>query len=281
MKLVKPAIFFLALFTAVKSFGQPTKIILSKDQKFKVETTTKVSSAAEVMGQSMETTADNKTTTLIEVTDIDRDEIKLKSTITQMLVNASSMGQEMSFDSDKNDNSGPMADMLSPKINKAKKIVIDPKGNVIKQEGNEDEEGQLSMLGLGGGNDSAIELYIAELIGKELKAGDVVPALVSTTKEKLSIRDSGTYTVTAVENGVASISYSGIQVMITTIEQMGMEMQMSSNNTVKTELQMDVNTGLVLARATALDMNASVDAGGMQIPVTGKTITTAKITPVQ
>lgn len=281
MKLVKPAIFFLALFAAVNSFGQPTKIVLSKDQKFKVETTTKVNTTAEVMGQSMETTADNKTTTLMEVTDIDKDEIKFKSTITQMVVNTSAMGQEMSFDSDKNDNSGPMADMLSPKINKAKKIVIDPKGNVIKQEGDETDEEQLAMMGLQGGNDAVIELYVAELIGRELKAGDVVPALVTITKEKLNIRDSGSYTVTSVENDVASLSYSGTQVMTTTLEQMGMEMQMNSNNTVKTELQMDINTGLVLVRATVLDMNGTVDAGGMQIPITGKTITTAKITLVQ
>jgi hypothetical protein len=281
MKLVKPAIFFLALFAAVNSFGQPTKIVLSKDQKFKVETTTKVNTTAEVMGQSMETTADNKTTTLMEVTDIDKDEIKFKSTITQMVVNTSAMGQEMSFDSDKNDNSGPMADMLSPKINKAKKIVIDPKGNVIKQEGDETDEEQLAMMGLQGGNDAVIELYVAELIGRELKAGDVVPALVTITKEKLNIRDSGSYTVTSVENDVASLSYSGTQVMTTTLEQMGMEMQMNSNNTVKTELQMDINTGLVLVRATVLDMNGTVDAGGMQIPITGKTITTAKITLLQ
>jgi hypothetical protein len=281
MKLVKPAIFFLALFAAVNSFGQPTKIVLSKDQKFKVETTTKVNTTAEVMGQSMETTADNKITTLMEVTDIDKDEIKFKSTITQMVVNTSAMGQEMSFDSDKNDNSGPMADLLSPKMNKQRKIVIDLKGNVIKQEGDETDEGQLAMMGLQGGNDAVIELYVAELIGRELKAGDVVPALVTITKEKLNIRDSGSYTVTSVENGVASLSYSGTQVMTTTLEQMGMEMQMNSNNTVKTELQMDVNTGLVLVRATVLDMNGTVDAGGMQIPLTGKTITTAKITLVQ
>jgi hypothetical protein len=281
MKLVKPAIFFLALFAAVNSFGQPTKIVLSKDQKFKVETTTKVNTTAEVMGQSMETTADNKTTTLMEVTDIDKDEIKFKSTITQMVVNTSAMGQEMSFDSDKNDNSGPMADLLSPKMNKQRKIVIDPKGNVIKREGDETDEEQLAMMGLQGGNDAVIELYVAELIGRELKAGDVVPALVTITKEKLNIRDSGSYTVTSVENGVASLSYSGTQVMTTTLEQMGMEMQMNSNNTVKTELQMDINTGLVLLRATVLDMNGTVDAGGMQIPITGKTITTAKITMVQ
>lgn len=282
MKLVKPTIFFLAMFATISSFAQKTKIIVSKDQKFKVETTTKLNTSAEVMGQSMETTADTKTTTLIEVADVDHDEIKLKSTITQMVMNTSAMGQEMSFDSDKKDNSGPIADMLSPRINKAKKIVIDPRGSVIKQEGDDAEAGgSMAMMGLQGGEATETELYVSALIGRELKAGDVIPNIVTTSKDKFNSKDSGSYTVTAVENGVASISYTGTQVVNATVEQMGMEMQTTSNNMVKTELQLDVNSGLVLVKATVIEMNVSVDAGGMTIPATGKTIITTKITPVQ
>ncbi|HND95303.1 MAG TPA: hypothetical protein PLH49_06050, partial [Chitinophagaceae bacterium] len=64
-----------------------------------------------------------------------------------------------------------------------------------------------------------------------------------------------------------------------TVEMMGIEMQVSGNNTVKTELQMDINTGLVLVKATVIDLNLSVDAMGNLIPVTGKVVTTVKVTP--
>jgi hypothetical protein len=125
------------------------------------------------------------------------------------------------------------------------------------------------------------ELFIPSLVGKELKAGDVIPYSGSFKSDKMSTKDSGAYTVTSVENGIASISYSGKQAMEGTIEQMGQEMQMNSNNTVKTELQMDVRTGLVLGKATVVDINSTIEVMGMSIPATGKTITTVKVTPVQ
>lgn len=282
MKLVKPTILTVALFITVNSFAQKTKIIVSKDQKFKVESVTNMNSSAEVMGQSMESTVDNKTTTLVEVTDVDRNEIKLKSTITNMVATSNSMGQQMSFDSDKKDNSGAMADMLSPKINKARKIVIDEKGSVIKREGDDmGDDGQMAMMGLPVGDESVIELFISALIGRELKAGDVIPGIVTTAKDKFNSKDSGTYTVTSVENGIASISYTGTQIVNATVEQMGMEMQTTSNNAVKSELQMDINTCLVLLRATVIEMNVTIDVGGISIPATGKTTVTTKITPVQ
>jgi len=91
--------------------------------------------------------------------------------------------------------------------------------------------------------------------------------------------DTGTYHITAIENGLANISYTGSRIISNTIEMMGIEMQVSGNNAVKTELQMDINTGLVLVKATVIDLNLSVDAMGNLIPVTGKVVTTVKVTP--
>ncbi|MGB5028745.1 MAG: DUF6263 family protein [Chitinophagaceae bacterium] len=117
------------------------------------------------------------------------------------------------------------------------------------------------------------------IIGKELKAGDSINDIASQTKEKYSSRDSGTYRITKIENGVASITYTGTQYITTVMEQMGMEMNMIINSTVKTELQVDMKTGIVLLKSSELDTNTTVDAGGMTIPATGKTTTTIKITP--
>ena len=58
-------------------------------------------------------------------------------------------------------------------------------------------------------------------------------------------------------------------------------MTTSSSNTVKSELQMNIGTGLVIAKATVIESSVSIDAAGMTIPATGKTITTIKISPAQ
>ncbi len=116
-------------------------------------------------------------------------------------------------------------------------------------------------------------------MGKELKTGESFTDIVTIKKEKFDSRDSGTYKITAIENGVVSISYTGTQVLSLVMEQMGMEMMMNSNNVVKSEIQMDIKTGLVLVKATVLESSANIDAGGMTIPSNGKTITTINVSP--
>jgi Family of unknown function (DUF6263) len=280
MQFIKTGLLAISLTGAVSSMAQPVKIGVMTGQKYKVETTTKVNSSAEVMGQTMENNIDSKNTTLYEIKGAGQDGIALQATITNMAVTANAMGQEMSFDSDKKDNSGPMADMLTTKINKAKSITLDTKGSITKQDA-EEESSQAAMMGLGDANSTTVELFLPALVGRDLKAGDSFTDVGSVKKEKFSSRDSGTYKITAIENGVASISYTGTQVVNSTMEQMGMEMTNNSNNIVKTELQVDVNTGLILLKASVIESTVSIEAAGMTIPASGKTTVTSKITPIQ
>ena len=270
----------LSLLGIITGFSQPTKIDIQKGQKYQVETTNKTTSSAEVMGQTMETLIDSKSIILVEVMNNNPDGTDLQATATKVLLTSSMMGQDMSFDSDKKDNEGPMAEGLTKLLNKPRAISIDNKGTITKQEIIETD-----MQGMLTGNNAELskttELFIPSIIGKELKAGDSINDIVSLTKEKYSSRDSGTYMITKIENGVASITYTGTQYITTVLEQMGMEMNMIINSTVKTDLQVDIKTGIVLLKSSELDTNTTVDAGGMTIPATGKTITTIKITPAQ
>lgn len=282
MQSFKLSVLIILISLSANSFAQSTKLDVQEGQKFRVETSSKVNSSAEVMGQTMENNVDTKTHTVYEIVKTESDGIKLHSTITKLQVNASAMGQEMAFDSDKSNNEGPMADMLSKKLNKKSEMTIDEKGNVIKREGNEDDGSMGAMMGApGSGQEPVTELFIPGLLGRELKTGESFTDISSVKREKYESRDSGTYTVTNIENGVASISYTGKQVTSATMEQMGMEMVSASNNIVKTELQMDIHTGMVLVKATVIESTVSIEAGGMSIPATGKSIITMKISPVQ
>lgn len=115
------------LAVSLTATAQTTKIDVQKGQKYKVENSTKLTSAAEVMGQSMENNTDSKSTTLFEILATGQDGINLQSTVTKMTVTASAMGQEMSYDSDKTDNAGPLADALSVLLNKTKGILLNDK----------------------------------------------------------------------------------------------------------------------------------------------------------
>jgi len=262
--------------------AQKTKIDVQKGQKYMVETTTKFATTAEVMGQTMENSTESKTTTIYEILKAGPDEIKLGSTITKMQVNASMMGQEMTYDSDKKDNEGPFADVLSKMVNKSKEIKLDSKGSIAKQDVPEEIVEGGAMLGANNsGYEAVTELFIPALIGKKLTSGNSFIDISAVKKEKFSSADTGTYKITAIENGVASISYNGTQTLSLLMEQMGMEMTSNSNNIVKTELQVDVLSGLVLTKATVVESTTTIEAAGMTIPATGKTITTHKISRVQ
>ena len=272
---------FISSFFSIASLAQQTKIEVQKGQKFLVESTTIMTSSAEVMGQTMENSNDSKTSTIYEILAAGQDSINLQSTITKISVNATAMGQSMSFDSEKKDNEGPINEILSKMVNKARGITIDNKGTITRQD--DTEEGiQAASMGIGaGGNEVITELYLPALIGKELKTGDSLTDISTIKKEKYESRDSGTYKIIAIENGVAILAYSGTQVLVMVMEQMGMEMITSSNSVIKTDLQVDTKTGLVLAKASTVESTMSIDASGMTIPATAKVNTTMKISPVQ
>jgi Family of unknown function (DUF6263) len=279
MQKIKSVFLVITFSYSLTAFSQSVKINVEKGQKYKVETTSSLSSSAEIMGQTMENNTDSKNITIYKITDTEKKQFSLQLTTTKIQVTAYMMGQTMSYDSDKNDNEGPMAEILSKLLNKVKTLTLDRKGNITKTDIVYDGSMNNSMGMPGSGQETITELFIPALIGKEIKAGDSFTDISDVKKEKYTSHDSGTYKIMAIENGLASISYSGTQLIIATMEQMGMEMQSTSNNIVKHELQMDIKTGMILAKASVVESILSIDAGGMTIPGTGKTITTVMISP--
>lgn len=260
--------------------AQSVKLSLQKGQKFRVESSTVSLSSAEVMGQSMETNVDAKSSSIYEIINTVPEGTDLQSSITKLLITAQMMGQQMSFDSDKKDNEGPLAEVCTKLMSKPKGISLDNNGRITKQDKTDIGSGSQSLPGLGeSDNATSTELFIPALSGKELKAGDLINDTVSVKKEKYSSADTGTYTVTKIENGLASITYSGVQLVNSVLEQMGIEMNSTSNNKITAELEVDIQTGIVLSKSAVVEVQMTIDAAGMLIPVSGKTTVAIKISP--
>ncbi len=276
IKYISSAMLLLSL-SSVSVYAQQTKIDVQKGNKFIVETTTSTVSVAQVMGQVMENNSDSKRTTIYEVLATKLNEYDLQSTLIKMKIDVSMMGQNMNFDSDKKENKGPLANELTDLINKVRSISINNNGEITKQDKN--ERSSLSML-LPNGSEVQIvtEMFIPALLNKELKAGYSFADSSNLIIEKLSFKDSGTYTITGINNGIANITYKGNQLTTGVMEQMGMEMKTSSINTVTKELWVDIKTGIVLMQTSTIDAVTNIEAGGMVIPTTIKTITTINIT---
>jgi hypothetical protein len=92
---------------------------------------------------------------------------------------------------------------------------------------------------------------------------------------------AGNYTITNIDNatGTATITFNGNQSTQGTIEQMGMEMGMSSTSKLESKFEIDIKTGLIKSSNIFSNGNANIEAQGMSIPGTTKatTLTTIKL----
>ena len=257
-------------------YAQTLKLSLVKGTKYEVSTKMTVNSNFNVGGQDMENNVDNKTLQTVEVKETRANETDLVSVTTKMVANMDAMGQKMSFDSEKKDNSGPLAVGMGSVIGKIKNTTIDASGKVINEEKGDLADGMGAVLGISANNFSILE---EALIGKEMKVGNTWIDSVVNNADKMKSTTVGTYKVTAVNNDShsATITFTGNETSSGTIEQMGMEMNMSGSNKVETQFEVNLNTAVIIKMTTTSNGSSTIDAQGMSIPVTTVSITTTTI----
>jgi hypothetical protein len=272
MKLFRLIIAFAFLPMLVQA--QTIKLNLVKDAKFEVTSVTKISSVASIMGQEMESLNDMNFVETILVKDTRPGETDLVSTITKIVTNIQAMGQGTAYDSDKKDNTGPAAESFDKLRGKAKNITVDTNGKIIKQDKDDDISSSASMLGISGDGLAYINKIF---IGREIKPGATWYDSTTTPGDKIITSTAGNYILQAVNGTTATITFKGITNASGTIEQMGMEMAMTSSSKVTSQFEVDLSTGLIKQSSTNSEGNMNVEASGMSIPVTINTSTTLSV----
>ncbi|MBK7434953.1 MAG: hypothetical protein IPI66_14410 [Chitinophagaceae bacterium] len=266
----------LVLFT-LGTQAQGLKLKLVKGQKFEVTSIMKVSSSMSVMGQDMENNVDNNSVQKIEVMDTRGNETDLALSTVKLSVNTQMMGQEMSYDSDKKDNSGPLAEELDKTVNKVSNMTIDANGNVIRSDSSNEKISSMSMLA--GGNSEALYLIKKAIVGHDLAPGLSWNDSTVSQEEKMTTKTVGIYTVKSVnaETRSATVLFNGTQSVIGTMEQMGMEMSLTTNNKLEGQYEVDLNTGLITQSSVITTGTSNIEASGMSIPGTTKVTNTVTV----
>ncbi|MBL7703435.1 MAG: hypothetical protein JNM14_14385 [Ferruginibacter sp.] len=271
MKLFK-LIIALAFVPAVTQ-AQTIQLKLPKGAKYEIATTTRVNSSASVMGQEMESALDNSVVESIEVKDARAAETDIVSIITRITANIQAMGQEMAYNSDKKDNEGALTETFDKLKGRVKNITIDANGKIVKEDKPAEEisAGAMGMsVGAGG-----LPGFNSIFTGREAKAGTTWYDSTKNVAEKLTTSTAGNYTVQSVSDGTAIISFAGTQTSTGTIEQMGMEMGMTTSSKVTSQFEVDIATGLIKKSSVTTDGNSTIEAGGMSIPATIKSTITS------
>jgi hypothetical protein len=282
---MKKRFFALALLTAfVANIGttkaQKLALQLEKDSKFKIEKKSDAKIITSAMGQEMENSSVTTSFTKVNVENVASNVFSVSQTLTKLVLNASAMGQEMSYDSDKKDNDAQLGEVLNKVVNKEIKMTIDGTGKTTNQktaEKESDEASALSMVGINSGS-SNLEITNNALLNQEMKVGNKWLDSSKTKSGSLTTQNSMTYTVTAIENDIATITFEGTKLSDGTMEMMGQEMATSGTAKVTGSLKVNTKTGILIETITIEKGTKTIEAGGMSIPQTTETTTKSTVT---
>jgi hypothetical protein len=269
-----------AMCSAMALFAQSNASLnLKKGQKYVVENKVTTKSSTEMQGQQMEANIDATTLYNIEVKDAVANNYNLTNTITNLKMNMSQMGQEMTFDSDKKDDlNGPIGTAMKDFINQPKAVVIDKSGKVIGEKKDEKKDEPTSMMAKQLGNFEATG-FGADMAFEALPQNAKVGSTWTNKTDVDGISKTTNYTVKSITGKLATIGLEGTLATDTKMEMQGMEITTKTTGTFTGEEIVDMTTGVVQSNNLTTDAKGIVGVMGQELPTSSKVVsaTTVKI----
>ncbi len=243
-------------------------------QKFQTDNVMKTVTKMEMMGQEMDMKTDVTIVRQFDIKEKKGNIYNVSSTITKMATTADMMGQNISYDSDKKeDTANEMAKALKDKINVATAMEMNEEGKINplkkdKSKADTDASGVTAMLeNLGAGADETMltdDMFA--LTPKNIKAGDAWSDSIIADGLK-TYRD---YIVKSVLGNDAVITISGKQLMDKKVEANGMEMTVVMENRIAGEMSVDASIGLIKQRMLTIEGSGNIEMMGQQVPMATK-----------
>lgn len=270
---MKKTIFLIfAAASSAFSFAQNSSLLkLIKGQQYLVENKIVTANTVQMQGQSMDNNTDMFSTYKIEITGQDGNKYNLTNTITNIKMNVSMMGQEMSFDSDKEeDMNGQMGSAFKGMINQPKQVQLDKSGKVLTSE-NDSLSGMMKELSFDAAG------FGSQLAFQPLPANLKKGTTWTDTKDDEGNSRTTTYAVKEINGNMATITFSGKLSTENTIEQAGMELKQKTSGSYSGDEIVDIQTGIIQTNSTTTNAAGSVTAMGQDLPITTKVTSTTTV----
>ena len=249
------------------------KLKLPENKKYKVVNKLETNSSTDVQGQSMESTVNVTSTYTIEVKDKSGENYNLNSTLSGINMNMSMMGQDIKFDSDNQDDmNGQFGTALKDYINKPKEIQMDQSGKVSFDEKDTSLNSlakQLHLAQNGFGTQLAFLPFPANA-----KVGDSWTD--STNNDGIS--KTTHFTIKDINGNTATVSFTAIDSISTTMEQNGMEISTKTSGKAEGEEKVDMKTGVIQSSTYKGDASGTVNAMGQEFPMSTKITSNTTVT---
>lgn len=264
------------------------KLQFQKGQKLEMLTTVK--SASQLMGQSID--ANIISTRVLDVADVAAGNTTIASKMKRLQVTFDGMGQNTTFDSDKEeDRNGQMGQALNKVLKNTYTMTVDPYGKITAVKADADNpnnktdssadsqdmmsgmmEGMLDGFGLpevGDATDFAI------LPAKEVSKGDT---WTDTTSSDADVKRKATYTVADINSNEIVLDYTEDVATKTTKENMGMQVEIDKHDKNTGKITLDRKTGLLKQKTVTTETTGTASVMGQDIPLDTKATTTVVVT---
>lgn len=281
-KIFLAATVLLSIHAFAQSYTPAVKLTAGK--KYLVTTTNKGSISQEAMGQTMDIPMDVAIYSTLEVKAVNQEASQLASTTKRLTLSVSMMGQDMNYDSDKKeDREGQIGQDLNGQVNQTVTFKVDASGKVIDGSVVKPQiatttsaNPMLSMLGLG---ETALAVSPAVSLfnsAAEIKTGASFTDNSGTSADG-KMKNSTTYTLVEIKDGIARFSITGTTILAKDIDMQGMQGTVNTSSKLTGEMLVDAVTGLLIKKTVNSSISGNTEIAGMSIPQTGNMVVTITV----
>jgi hypothetical protein len=223
----------------------------------------------------MQTTADVTTVYNIEVNGVKDDNYNMTNKIAAIKFHMNSIGQDISFDSDKKeDMDGQMGSSFKEIINQPKEVTMDKSGNIVLSKNNDtamekDAASQTEMILKQLGDPTQIG-YGAKIAFCAIPVNATAGTSWKDSTSSDGITRVTNYVIKSIDNGVATIALSGTETRDTKLTMQGMEIGTKTTGTFTGEQIADIKTGVISQNNLTADATGTISLMGQAIPTTVK-----------
>lgn len=249
------------------------KLKLPENKKYQVVNALETTSSTDVQGQSMESNANITSTYTIEVKSKAADNYDLSSTLSHIVMSMNMMGQDIKFDSENQDDmNGPFGSALKDYINQPKDLKMDNSGKVSTDSEDTAFSEIAKRLHL---EQNAFGTQLAFLpLPDGIKTGD------SWTENSSNdgISKTTNYTIKDISGDVATVSFTTVDSVKSSMEQNGMEISVTTTGKSAGEEKVNIKTGVIQSSSYKGDASGTVSAMGQDFPMSTKITSNTTVT---
>lgn len=249
---------------------------LKTGEKLKISNISTNNINQQMMGQEIQINITATLSDSLYVKSETAESFSISKVTNRIIMEMDAMGQQRSYDSDKaEDREGEIGEKFKDKIGVSVDANVSRKGIVkvtsIAPVAEQDAMGGMMNMN----NDSATlaGLFLNSPL-KEISVGGSWTDSIVTTAGKMETL----YTFIKAEQGIAYLSFTLKGTIEGTSNANGMEVKSKIQTTGSGTLMLELKSGLVLERITETKLNGTSEAMGMEIPLTGESKTTVKVT---